>query len=73
SKEDSLFTQRLTRQTIGTEGKEETFFTQGVTMQTTGHEAWKTHCSYNELQCKQWVMKQGRIIVHTRSCNANTG
>ncbi|KAH9609942.1 hypothetical protein KSS87_013309, partial [Heliosperma pusillum] len=19
-------------------------------MQTTGHEAWKTHCSYNELQ-----------------------
>ncbi|KAH9604792.1 hypothetical protein KSS87_010725, partial [Heliosperma pusillum] len=30
--------------------KEESLFTQGVTMQTTGHEAWKTHCSYNELQ-----------------------
>ncbi|KAH9610369.1 hypothetical protein KSS87_004263 [Heliosperma pusillum] len=38
-------------------------------MQTTGHEAWKTHCSYNELQCKQWVTKQARTIVHTRSYN----
>ncbi|KAH9602217.1 hypothetical protein KSS87_007898, partial [Heliosperma pusillum] len=24
------------------------------------------------MQCKQWVTKQGRIIVHTRSYNANT-
>ncbi|KAH9605642.1 hypothetical protein KSS87_023653 [Heliosperma pusillum] len=27
----------------------------------------------NELQCKQWVMKQGRLIVHIRSYNANNG
>ncbi|KAH9612822.1 hypothetical protein KSS87_001668, partial [Heliosperma pusillum] len=27
-------------------------------MQTTGNEAWKTHCSNKELQCKQWVMKE---------------
>ncbi|KAH9612571.1 hypothetical protein KSS87_002128, partial [Heliosperma pusillum] len=27
----------------------------------------KTHCSHKELQCKQWVMKQRRLIVHTRS------
>ncbi|KAH9603268.1 hypothetical protein KSS87_007337, partial [Heliosperma pusillum] len=39
-------------------------------MQTMGNEARKTHCSH-ELQCKQWVMKQGRLIVHTRSYNAN--
>ncbi|KAH9606693.1 hypothetical protein KSS87_014902 [Heliosperma pusillum] len=32
-----------------------------------GIEARKTHCSHKELQCKQWVMKQGRLIVHTRS------
>ncbi|KAH9614172.1 hypothetical protein KSS87_012173 [Heliosperma pusillum] len=42
-------------------------------MQTTAHEAWKTHSSHKELQCKQWVMKQGRLIVHTRSYNANNG
>ncbi|KAH9607734.1 hypothetical protein KSS87_009701, partial [Heliosperma pusillum] len=36
-------------------------------MQTTGNEAKKTHCSHKELQCKQRVMKQGRLIVHTRS------
>ncbi|KAH9612615.1 hypothetical protein KSS87_012109 [Heliosperma pusillum] len=36
-------------------------------MQTMGNEARKTHCSHKELQCKQWVMKQGRLIVHTRS------
>ncbi|KAH9618335.1 hypothetical protein KSS87_003939, partial [Heliosperma pusillum] len=34
-----------------------------------GNEAKKTHCSHNELQCKQWVMKQGRLIVHTTSYN----
>ncbi|KAH9609589.1 hypothetical protein KSS87_019935 [Heliosperma pusillum] len=26
-----------------------------------GNEARKTHCSHKELQCKQWVMKQGRL------------
>ncbi|KAH9605403.1 hypothetical protein KSS87_003222, partial [Heliosperma pusillum] len=36
-------------------------------------EARKTHCSHKELQCKQWVMKQGRLIVHTRSYNATMG
>ncbi|KAH9604479.1 hypothetical protein KSS87_007692, partial [Heliosperma pusillum] len=36
-------------------------------MQTMGNEERKTHCSHKELQCKQWVMKQGRLIVHTRS------
>ncbi|KAH9608396.1 hypothetical protein KSS87_020998, partial [Heliosperma pusillum] len=35
-------------------------------MQTMGNEGRKTHCSHNELQCKQWVMKEGRLIVHTR-------
>ncbi|KAH9612253.1 hypothetical protein KSS87_009182 [Heliosperma pusillum] len=42
-------------------------------MQTMGNEAKKTHCSHKELQCKQWVMKQGRLIVSTRSYNANNG
>ncbi|KAH9615233.1 hypothetical protein KSS87_000879 [Heliosperma pusillum] len=32
-------------------------------MQTMGNEAKKTHCAHKELQCKQWVMKQGRLIV----------
>ncbi|KAH9616288.1 hypothetical protein KSS87_009695, partial [Heliosperma pusillum] len=40
---------------------------------TMGKEAWKTHCSHKELQCKQWVMKQGGLIVHTRSYNATMG
>ncbi|KAH9613515.1 hypothetical protein KSS87_010733, partial [Heliosperma pusillum] len=31
---------------------------------TMGNEARKTHCSPKELQCKQWVMKQRRLIVH---------
>ncbi|KAH9604701.1 hypothetical protein KSS87_015322, partial [Heliosperma pusillum] len=35
------------------------------------NEARKTHCLHNELQCKQWVMKQGRLIIYTRSYNAN--
>ncbi|KAH9602405.1 hypothetical protein KSS87_005181 [Heliosperma pusillum] len=42
-------------------------------MQTMGNEAKKTHCSHKELQCKQWVMKQGRLIVHIRSYNATMG
>ncbi|KAH9613814.1 hypothetical protein KSS87_005659, partial [Heliosperma pusillum] len=40
---------------------------------TMGNEARKTHCSQKELQCKQWVMKQGRLIVHTRSYNVTMG
>ncbi|KAH9612336.1 hypothetical protein KSS87_017781, partial [Heliosperma pusillum] len=40
-------------------------------MQTMGNEERKTHSSHKELQCKQWVMKEGRLIVHTRSYNAN--
>ncbi|KAH9613519.1 hypothetical protein KSS87_023082 [Heliosperma pusillum] len=42
-------------------------------MQIMGNEAKKTHCSHKELQCKQWVMKQGRLIGHTRSYNATMG
>ncbi|KAH9618322.1 hypothetical protein KSS87_016912 [Heliosperma pusillum] len=42
-------------------------------MQTMGNEAKKTHCSHKELQCKQWVMKQGRLIVHTTSYNVTMG
>ncbi|KAH9602015.1 hypothetical protein KSS87_009499 [Heliosperma pusillum] len=34
-----------------------------------GNKARKTHSSHKELQCKQWVMKQGGLIVHTRSYN----
>ncbi|KAH9611587.1 hypothetical protein KSS87_023237 [Heliosperma pusillum] len=52
-----------------------------------GNEARKTHYLHKELQCKQcvmkedlhkelhckkkWELKQGRLIVHTRSNNAN--
>ncbi|KAH9613407.1 hypothetical protein KSS87_000767, partial [Heliosperma pusillum] len=42
-------------------------------MQQMGNEARKTHCSHKELKCKQWVMKQGRLIGHTRSYNATMG
>ncbi|KAH9613520.1 hypothetical protein KSS87_006353, partial [Heliosperma pusillum] len=52
---------------------EDPLFTQGVTMQTMGNEAKKTHCSHKEFQCKQRVMKQGRLIGHTRSYNATMG
>ncbi|KAH9607880.1 hypothetical protein KSS87_002135, partial [Heliosperma pusillum] len=52
---------------------EDSLFTQGVTRQTIGNEARKTHCSHKELQCKQWVMKQGRLIVHTTSYNVIMG
>ncbi|KAH9605077.1 hypothetical protein KSS87_002571 [Heliosperma pusillum] len=38
-----------------------------------GNKARKTHYSHKELQCKQWVIKQGRLIVHTRSFNATMG
>ncbi|KAH9612841.1 hypothetical protein KSS87_016036, partial [Heliosperma pusillum] len=40
---------------------------------TMGNEARKTHCSHKELQCEQWVMKQGRLIVHTTSYNVTMG
>ncbi|KAH9612154.1 hypothetical protein KSS87_013199 [Heliosperma pusillum] len=42
-------------------------------MQTMGNEAKETHCSHKELQCKQRVMRQGRLIVHRRSYNATMG
>ncbi|KAH9613461.1 hypothetical protein KSS87_010702, partial [Heliosperma pusillum] len=42
-------------------------------MQRMGNEARKTQFSHKELQCKQWVMKQGRLIVHTRTYNATMG
>ncbi|KAH9611507.1 hypothetical protein KSS87_013394 [Heliosperma pusillum] len=29
--------------------------------------------SHKELHCKKWETKQGRLIVHTRSYNANNG
>ncbi|KAH9604387.1 hypothetical protein KSS87_014940, partial [Heliosperma pusillum] len=48
---------------------EDALFIQRVAMQTVGNEARKNHCSHKELQCKQWVMKEGRLIVHTRSYN----
>ncbi|KAH9604861.1 hypothetical protein KSS87_001048 [Heliosperma pusillum] len=38
-----------------------------------GNKARKTHCSHKELQCKQWVMKQGKLIAHTRSYNVTMG
>ncbi|KAH9603216.1 hypothetical protein KSS87_022398, partial [Heliosperma pusillum] len=38
-----------------------------------GNKARTTHGSLKELKCKQWVMKQGRLIVHTRSYNATMG
>ncbi|KAH9603225.1 hypothetical protein KSS87_020201 [Heliosperma pusillum] len=40
-------------------------------MQTMGNEAKKSHCTHMELQCKQCVMKKGRLIVHKRNYNAN--
>ncbi|KAH9609246.1 hypothetical protein KSS87_011965, partial [Heliosperma pusillum] len=42
-------------------------------MQTMGNKARKTHCSHKELTCKQWVIKQGRLMVHSRSYNATMG
>ncbi|KAH9615157.1 hypothetical protein KSS87_007994 [Heliosperma pusillum] len=42
-------------------------------MQTMANEARKTYCSHKELQCYKWIMKQGRLIVHTRNYNANNG
>ncbi|KAH9604975.1 hypothetical protein KSS87_018083 [Heliosperma pusillum] len=59
----------VTMQTMGNEER----LTQGVTLQKMGNEARKTHCSHKELQCKQWVMKERKIIDHTRSYNANNG
>ncbi|KAH9612500.1 hypothetical protein KSS87_011166 [Heliosperma pusillum] len=42
-------------------------------VQTMGNKARKTHCSHKELQCKHWVMKQRRLIVHTTSYNVTMG
>ncbi|KAH9601939.1 hypothetical protein KSS87_007819, partial [Heliosperma pusillum] len=38
-----------------------------------GNKARKTYSSQKELQCKQWIMKLGRLNVHTRSYNATMG
>ncbi|KAH9602046.1 hypothetical protein KSS87_005780, partial [Heliosperma pusillum] len=38
-----------------------------------GNEARKTHSSHKDLQCKQCVMKQRRLIAHTRSYNVIMG
>ncbi|KAH9609896.1 hypothetical protein KSS87_010220, partial [Heliosperma pusillum] len=38
-----------------------------------GNKARKIHSSHKELPCKQRVMKQGRLIVHTRSYNVTMG
>ncbi|KAH9604534.1 hypothetical protein KSS87_018467, partial [Heliosperma pusillum] len=37
-----------------------------------GSEARKTHCTHKGLQCKQWVMKQGRLIVNTNGVTMQT-
>ncbi|KAH9609437.1 hypothetical protein KSS87_006224 [Heliosperma pusillum] len=42
-------------------------------MQSMDNETRKTHCSHKELQCNKGVMKQGRLIVHTRSYNTTMG
>ncbi|KAH9619683.1 hypothetical protein KSS87_016717 [Heliosperma pusillum] len=42
-------------------------------METIGDEKRKTHYSYKELECKQWLMNEGRLSVHTRSYNKNNG
>ncbi|KAH9605374.1 hypothetical protein KSS87_014622 [Heliosperma pusillum] len=42
-------------------------------MQTMSNEARKTHCSHKGVTMQQWVLKQGILIVHTRSYNANNG
>ncbi|KAH9610050.1 hypothetical protein KSS87_011229 [Heliosperma pusillum] len=36
-------------------------------MQPMGNDARNTCYSHKELQCKQWVLKQGRHIIDTRS------
>ncbi|KAH9616869.1 hypothetical protein KSS87_010639 [Heliosperma pusillum] len=59
-------------QTLGNEARKTHCSHNELQMQTMGNEA-KAHCSHKELQCKQWVMKQRRLIVHTRSYNANNG
>ncbi|KAH9613987.1 hypothetical protein KSS87_004179 [Heliosperma pusillum] len=42
-------------------------------MKTMGNEERKSHCSHKDLQCKLWVMKKGRVIVHTRTYIGNNG
>ncbi|KAH9603253.1 hypothetical protein KSS87_003226 [Heliosperma pusillum] len=42
-------------------------------MQRMSNKARKTHCSHSKLQCKEWLMKQGRLIAHTRTYNVNNG
>ncbi|KAH9610737.1 hypothetical protein KSS87_015076 [Heliosperma pusillum] len=52
---------------------EDSLFRQGVTMQTTGNQGRKNYWSHKDFQCKQLVMNKGKLIVHTRSYNANYG
>ncbi|KAH9612685.1 hypothetical protein KSS87_000609 [Heliosperma pusillum] len=60
-------------QTMGNEARKTHYSHNELQMQTMGNEERKTHCSPKELQCKKWVMKQRRLIVPTRSYNANNG
>ncbi|KAH9604328.1 hypothetical protein KSS87_001538 [Heliosperma pusillum] len=63
----------VTMKTMGNEARKSNCSHKELQMQTMGNEARKNHCSHNKLQCKQLVMKQERLIVHTRSYNANNG
>ncbi|KAH9620035.1 hypothetical protein KSS87_017877, partial [Heliosperma pusillum] len=48
---------------------EDSLFIQRVAIQTMGNEARKNHCSHKELECKQWVMKEGRLYPNRRCQN----
>ncbi|KAH9611553.1 hypothetical protein KSS87_004238, partial [Heliosperma pusillum] len=50
--------------TMGNEARKTHCSHKELHMQTMGNKARKTHGSLKELQCKQWVMKRGRLIVH---------
>ncbi|KAH9602981.1 hypothetical protein KSS87_015817 [Heliosperma pusillum] len=56
-KKDSLFTERVTMQTVGNEKRKTHCSHKELQMQTMGNEERKTHCSHKELQCQHWVMK----------------
>ncbi|KAH9621793.1 hypothetical protein KSS87_016776 [Heliosperma pusillum] len=51
-KQDSLFTQGVTMQTMGNEARK-THCSHKELQLIMGNEARKTHCSHKELQCKQ--------------------
>ncbi|KAH9612589.1 hypothetical protein KSS87_007736 [Heliosperma pusillum] len=60
-------------QTMGNEERRNHCSHKELQMQTMGNEERKNHFSHKELQCKQWVMEKGRLIIQTRSYNANNG